>query len=137
MSMLEQLAGSLLNSALGGSQGGQSPLLGEVMNLINQEGGIGGLLAKFQSAGLGEHAASWVGTGTNQAINGDQLQSALGSDAVGQIAAKLGIDPGEAAGALAKLLPGVIDHLTPNGQVEGGDVLQQGLAALGGLFGSK
>lgn len=139
MSMLEQLAGSLLNGALGGTQnpGSGNPLLAAVTGLIEQQGGLAGLIAKFQASGLGDQAASWVSTGANLPIDADQLQSALGSDALAQIAGQLGINPGEASGSLAKLLPQVIDQLTPNGQVEGGDALQQGLSALGGLFGGK
>ena len=139
MSMLEQLAGSLLNGALGGAQntGGGNPLLAAVMGLIEQQGGLAGLIAKFQSSGLGDQAASWVSTGSNLPLNADQLQSALGSDTLAQLASQLGVNPGEASGSLAQLLPQVIDQLTPNGQIEGGDVLQQGLSALGGLFGNK
>lgn len=139
MSMLEQLAGGLLNGALGGTPNaeGSNPLLAAVMGLIQQQGGLAGLVAKFQSSGLGDQAASWVSTGANLPIDADQLQSALGSDTLAQIAGQLGINPGEASGSLAQLLPQVIDQLTPNGQVEGGDALQQGLSALGGLFGGK
>ena len=37
---------------------------------------------------------------------------------------------------VADLLPKVVDHLTPEGQVpQGGDLLSAGLSALGGLFG--
>lgn len=134
MSMLDQLAGSLLNSVTGGAQGSQNPLLGAVMGLIEQQGGLSGLISRFQSSGLGDQAASWVSTGTNLPINAEQLQAALGSEAVSRIASQLGVDASQASGSLADLLPTVIDKLTPNGQVEGGDVLQQGLAALGGLF---
>lgn len=134
MSMLDQLAGSLLNSVTGGAQGSQTPLLGAVMGLIEQQGGLSGLISRFQSSGLGDQAASWVSTGTNLPINAEQLQAALGSEAVSRIASQLGVDASQASGSLADLLPTVIDKLTPNGQVEGGDVLQQGLAALGGLF---
>lgn len=139
MSMLEQLAGNLLNGALGGAQGqgGGNPLLSAVMGLIEQQGGLGGLIAKFQSSGLGDQAASWVSTGANLPLNADQLQSALGSDTLAQIASQLGVNASDASGSLAQLLPQVVDQLTPNGQIEGGDALQQGLSALGGLFGSK
>lgn len=134
MSMLDQIAGSLLNSVTGGGQGTQNPLLGAVMGLIEQNGGLGGLISRFQSSGLGEHAASWVGTGTNVPVSADQLRAALGGDTISQISNQLGIDPSQASDSLANLLPQVIDKLTPNGQVEGGDALQKGLAALGALF---
>ena len=50
----------------------------------------------------------------------------LGSDAIGKIAAQLGLSHGEASGQLAQMLPEVISRLTPNGQAPagglGGDV---------------
>lgn len=97
---------------------------------------LGGLLGKFDQAGLGQQVASWVGTGANMPLSGDQIQSALGADAIGDIAGKLGMSTGDASGALANLLPGLIDQLTPDGQVAQGDALSKGLAGLAGkLFG--
>lgn len=136
MGLLDQVAGQVLGGLTGGG-GGQADLLKIVMSLIqNHEGGLGGLLGKFSQAGLGDQAASWVGTGANMPISGDQLQSALGADTIGDIASKLGMSHGDASGALANLLPGLIDQLTPQGQVTEGDALSQGLAGLAGkLFG--
>lgn len=136
MGLLDQLAGQVLGGLTGGG-GGQADLLKIMMSLIqNHEGGLGGLLDKFSQAGLGDQAASWVGTGANMPISGDQLQSALGADTIGDIASKLGMSHGDASGALANLLPGLIDQLTPQGQVTEGDALSQGLAGLAGkLFG--
>lgn len=80
------------------------------------EGGLGGLIGKFQQAGLGDAISSWIGGGPNQHISPDQMTSALGEDTISQIAAQLGLSQGEAAGQLSQLLPEVIDHLTPAGQ---------------------
>jgi uncharacterized protein YidB (DUF937 family) len=131
MGLLDQLAGQVL----GNMTGGQSNLMGMVLNLIqNQPGGLGGLLGKFQQAGLTEQAASWVGTGQNMPISGGQIEAALGSGAIGAIAGKLGMSHGDASGALANLLPGIIDQLTPQGQVTEGNALNQGLASLAKSF---
>lgn len=35
-------------------------------------------------------------------------------------------------GGLAQILPGVVDKLTPNGEVPSGDLMEQGLAMLKG-----
>jgi len=80
------------------------------------EGGLGGLIGKFQQAGLGDAISSWIGGGPNQHISPDQMTSALGEDTISQIAAQLGLSQGEAAGQLSQLLPEVIDHLTPAGR---------------------
>ncbi|TAM83011.1 MAG: DUF937 domain-containing protein [Acidobacteria bacterium] len=103
--------------------------------LTTQSGGLGGLVQAFQSKGLGDVVSSWVGTGQNLPISGEQIQSVLGSDTVQQLAAKAGVSPGAAQSALATVLPMVVDRLTPNGSVpEAGGLLSQGLNFLKGKF---
>ena len=122
-----------------GMLGNQPQLLQAASSLLGNDGehgGLSGLMEKFQQAGLGDVVASWVGTGANQPISGDQLSSVLGSDAVSGLAAKFGINPGDLAGQLSSVLPGLVDHLTPNGQApaaglgNGGDLM----GMLGGLL---
>jgi uncharacterized protein YidB (DUF937 family) len=137
MGLFSELAGDLLSGAVGGAQQqgqGQSPLLGVAMNLIQQNGGLPGLLSKFQQAGLGQHVESWVSSGANLPITPDQLHQVLGSGAIGQIASQLGLDHGQVAGGLAQLLPQLVNSLTPNGQVPANhaDLLSEGLALLAG-----
>lgn len=144
MGLLDGLAGQVLGSMFGGggqdgpdAQGGQgaAQLIQVIMSLLqNQQGGLGGLLQQFRQAGLGEQAASWVGTGENMPISGDQLQSALGSGQLADIASQLGMSQGQASGALASVLPQLIDQLTPNGQVTDQHNSLDGLAALAGKF---
>lgn len=139
MGLLDGLAGQVLGSVLGGGQqqGAQAPggaLLQVAMNLLQQPGGLAGLLQQFQNAGLGDAASSWVGTGQNAQIDGSQLSSALGSDTVAGIADQLGIPHHEAANGLAALLPQLIDHLTPQGQLPEGNSVSSGLAALASKF---
>src|SRR5215472_625947 len=81
------------------------------------EGGLGGLLQKFQSAGLGEAVSSWVGSGENQPVAPDALHGILGGDLVQEIAAKTGLPLQELLPQIAQHLPGLVDHLTPEGQV--------------------
>ncbi len=139
MGLLDQLAGQVLGNLTGGTGasqgGGQNMLLQLVLGMIqNQPGGLGGLLGKFQQAGLAEHAASWVGTGQNLSISGNQLEAALGANEIGNIAQQLGMSSGDASGALANLLPGLVDQLTPQGQVTEGNALNDGIAALAKSF---
>ena len=74
---------------------------------------------------------SWIGHGQNAPISADQLSQVLGPDAIGQIAAQLGLSHGEAARQLSQVLPQAVDRLTPNGPApdEGlgdvGDILAQ------------
>lgn len=139
MGLLDGIAGQVLGSVLGGgnqgAQGGAGAgqLIQVVMNMLqNQQGGLGGLLQQFQNAGLGDQAASWVGTGQNMPINGDQVTSALGSGTLSDIASQLGMSQGQASGALAGILPQLIDQLTPHGQVTEQHNSLDGLAALAG-----
>jgi uncharacterized protein YidB (DUF937 family) len=110
----------IAEQALGGAtpQGGNSAAIGAVMNLVNSyPGGVGGLVSAFEKNGLGGVASSWVSTGPNQQVSPQQVQSGLGNQAVQDVAAKLGVSPEIASGVVAQLLPHVINHLTPDGQV--------------------
>lgn len=116
----------VVGGLLGGDQTqGGNPLMGAVMGLIqNHPGGLQGLLGQFQEKGLGDQVASWIGTGQNQPIGGEQVRAALGPDQLQQLAGQLGLSHGEAAEGLAGLLPQVVDKLSPEGSLpEGGNVL--------------
>jgi uncharacterized protein YidB (DUF937 family) len=152
MGLFDAIAGQVLGSLTGGQNGtqtgqvggaaGQADILKLVMALMqNKEiGGLSGLINMFQSKGLGDVVSSWVGTGQNQAISGEQLQSALGSDTIASLAKQLGLSPDMLTGQLAQMLPQVVDKLTPDGQVPAdngmgaGDLLGGGLGSLGGLL---
>lgn len=134
MGLLNDLAGSVL----GGGGSSQNQLLDLVLNLVNNKetGGLAGLAKTFAEKGLGDAVSSWIGTGQNQPVSGDQITQALGSDQIADIAQKLGLGQQDAANGLAGLLPDVIDKLTPNGHVPDNDLLEQGLTMLKGkLFG--
>ena len=134
MGLLDSILGGAAGQVLGGAGGAQSNVLSAVMMLLQQNGGLGNVVAQFEQSGLGAQAASWVGTGANQSISGDQVTQVFGSGVIGQIASQLGMDHGQASGALAQLLPEVINHLTPQGQVtsQSGDMLSQALSMLRG-----
>src|SRR5690606_20802858 len=118
----------------GGSAGGGA--VGAVTDLIQSQGGVGGLIAGFTKNGLGDAAASWLGGGANHAIGADQISAVLGSGPIGDFAAKLGVSPAQAASTLAMLLPIVIDKLTPDGRADQADAkLTQLPGGLGDLIG--
>jgi len=117
---LMDLAGAMLS---GQRQGGG--LLEVVMGLVNEHGGLPGLIQKLQASGLGEQAKSWVGTGENLPVSPEQIQSLLGSGKLQALAGQLGMDHQEAASGLADLLPKAVDRMTPEGHLpaEGQDLL--------------
>jgi uncharacterized protein YidB (DUF937 family) len=125
MSLLD-LAGQLLG---GGQQGGNATLMSAVLQMVNNHpGGLPGLVSAFQQQGLGGVVSSWVGTGTNEAVAPQQVQNVVGDSQIEDVAAKLGISKEDASAKIAQLLPGIIDHLTPNGQVpsSGSNILELG-----------
>ena len=139
MGLFDSVAGGL-GQMLGGQQAqgaaGDNPMLQVVMGLMNNSGGLSGLLGKFQQGGLGDLVQSWVGTGSNLPISAEQIQQVLGSGALGDIASKLGIQPEQAAGELSQALPNVVDKLTPNGQLPAeGDLMATAQQMLGKLLG--
>lgn len=83
-------------------------------------GGLGDLIGRFTQGGLGDVIGSWIGRGQNLPISADQLSQVLGSDAISQIAAQLGVSHGEAAQQLSQVLPEAVDRLTPQGQAPSG-----------------
>ncbi|MGN6146440.1 YidB family protein [Mesorhizobium sp. 8] len=80
-------------------------------------GGLGGLLDRLKEAGHGNAADSWVGTGQNQPIDANDLGRALGPAVIREIAQRTGMDEQELLKQLSTALPGVVDKLTPGGQV--------------------
>jgi len=115
MGLLDNFENQALGAVLGGSS---NPMASGLLQMIqNQPGGLQGLVQSFHDKGLGAIASSWVGTGPNQPVSSDQIRQVLGSDQVKALAAKAGISSDMAGGAIAQLLPSIIDKLTPNGQV--------------------
>jgi uncharacterized protein YidB (DUF937 family) len=88
-----------------------------VNDLIEQHGGLQGIVRQMESQGLGATVQSWVGTGANQAISAAQVHQAFGPEVIQQLAAKAGVSPQELAAKLSAVLPQAIDKLTPNGIV--------------------
>jgi uncharacterized protein YidB (DUF937 family) len=105
----------LLDGLVGGAVGAE--MVSVVNGFIERHGGVKGLVDQFEKQGLGPTVQSWVGTGENKPITPDQVQHALGTDTLQQLAAKLGIDPNEMAAKLSEFLPKAVDKLTPDGRV--------------------
>lgn len=108
----QQVIGGLLKQFGGGSN---NALLAAAMSLVQQQGGLEGLLQKFQAGGLGDVVQSWVGTGANAPISGDQLEQVLGHDSLAQVASQVGVAPTQARDGLAAVLPELVNQFTPGG----------------------
>jgi len=132
MGFLDGIERKAIDSVLGSSS---SPLAQQVLEMIhNHPGGLAGLVQSFHQNGLGEIVTSWVGTGQNQPISADQLQSVLGNEKVQELAARAGVPADVASSKLAQYLPMIIDRLTPNGQLpQSGDLMEMGESLLASL----
>lgn len=132
MGLMDELAGQVFG---GGAQSGGSQAIGAILEMLNsRSGGLQGMAQQFQRGGMGDIISSWIGTGQNLPITADQVQQVLGSDAVQQLAAKLGVSPEVASSHLAQWLPTIVDHLTPGGVAPQGDLMSQGMNLLKGLL---
>ena len=95
----------------GAMPGTQGPMQGGLL------GGLGGLIERFQQNGLGGVVNSWVGTGPNQPISPQQVHQGLGADIIDELATRSGMPRDQLIAELSRVLPGVVDKLTPQGRV--------------------
>jgi uncharacterized protein YidB (DUF937 family) len=71
----------------------------------------------LNQGGLREAANSWVGTGPNAPVQPGQLGGALGQKTVSDLARQAGLSEDELLTQLSRVLPGLVDKLTPNGRL--------------------
>jgi uncharacterized protein YidB (DUF937 family) len=117
MGLLDGILDNLVHGATGSVPASRNPLVHLALMVLQQNGGLQGLLARLQQGGLGAAGQSWVGTGPNQPIDADALTTILGHGQLGALAQSLGLTPDDAASGLARILPDVVDRMTPQGHV--------------------
>ena len=131
-SLLQQVKGELS----GGTEQ-QHRIASSLITQLSSGGGLASLVQSFTASGLGQQVKSWIGTGANLPVTAQQIQQALGSDRIRQLATEHGIDPQQISAHLAQILPVVVDKLTPNGQVQGASVVDGLKSVLGGVLPTK
>jgi uncharacterized protein YidB (DUF937 family) len=102
--------GGLLKGALGGVLAG-----GAAGNTLSS--GLNDLLKQFQQSGQGDIASSWIGTGPNKTISPDDLAKVIGDERINSLAAHTGMSRDELLAGLSRVLPQIVDHLTPEGRL--------------------
>ena len=133
MGLLDQVLGSLTGQPSGGQR--SNALLDLATALIQgHHGGLAGLVQQFTDAGLGREASSWVGTGHNLPLSAEQLSQVFGQGNVRTLGEQFNLSSESASAGLASLLPALIDHLTPKGQVDSETPLTASISALRGRF---
>ncbi|MBI6273314.1 DUF937 domain-containing protein [Proteus mirabilis] len=109
MSLFNQIA-----SLLGGEKINQFKT---VLEWVETQGGIEGLVKQFNSAGLSELIQSWISTGSNLPINAEQIVQIFSSPVINELAAKINMNTAEASDMAAQYLPKLVDKLTPEGVI--------------------
>ena len=139
--------GGGMGSMLGGGLGAMLPaLLPAVLGMLGgqtgaNQSGLHQLVDTMHAKGMGEVAQSWVGTGANQPITAAQFEQLLTPEQLAQLAASSGLPKDQVSQGVAAVLPDVVNHLTPTGELPDHaqvrattDQLQ---TALTGLLGGK
>jgi uncharacterized protein YidB (DUF937 family) len=122
-----------------GKLGGQAGQQGGLDNIQSLFGGNGlqGIISQLTSAGLGQQVQSWVGTGENQKVSGQQIQQAMDPAALQQMSRQTGMPADQISDHVAQALPHLVDQVTPDGEIPSRDPLSQGVSALRGMSGSR
>ncbi len=109
---------ALVKKVTGGSQGTHGTL-SSLMGMFGGQdhGGFNNLISSLTNGALADQVKSWIGTGSNQQVSGQQVADALGSDKIDQLAQSTGLSQTEVADHLAQQLPSVVDNLTPDGRL--------------------
>lgn len=119
----------------GGVIGQGAVLFEEVGKMITQAGGVSGLARQFQQKGLGDMMAGWIGTGANPSISEEELAHVLGQDTIRLIASNVGLTEQQTTEGVSKLLPVLVDKLTPSGNIVTDQVeMENDLTALKSKF---
>jgi len=139
MALGSMLAGALRNRGTPqGTPGGGHPyanptalmvmLLPLAMRWVQNNGGVGSVLDRFKQQGFGRQAQSWVASSDNQPIDEGAVTQVVGASELQQMAQRLGVPQEQVAQAFAEIMPQMVDHLSPQGELpkQADEVLDEG-----------
>ncbi|HHR6079558.1 TPA: YidB family protein [Providencia alcalifaciens] len=86
-----------------------------VIDWVEKQGGLSGVVDKFNTEGLGGIVSSWIAEGENLPVNASQLMQVFGNSEIQELAQRVGLDPQQATDMVAKYLPTIVDSASPNG----------------------
>jgi len=118
-----------ITAKLGGQQG-QEGGLASLQKLFSSNGGLKGMTSKLTNGGLGQQVQSWVGTGDNKPVSGQQMQQVMDPGQVHAVAKQAGMSDEEACDHLARAMPEMVNQATPQGKVPETDPFAKGLDSL-------
>lgn len=114
MGILDSIVGAVANVAF---KSGNPAQLQAVWSWVQQQGGLTAIVQKFQQSGLGNILSSWLSNSENKSVSAADIQSAFSQPELQSLATNLKTDLQSASGLLAKILPEVIDKLSPKGEI--------------------
>ena len=88
-----------------------------VIDWVEKQGGLAGVVDKFNTEGLGGIVSSWISEGENLPVDASQLMQVFGDSGIQELAQRVGLDPQQATDMVAKYLPTLVDSSTPNGEL--------------------
>ena len=136
--------GGILGSVLGGQNSSRSSALmlivvPMVLSWIQRNGGLSGALDKLRGHGLADQTQSWVGQDANQEIDASHVQNLFDEQEIKQVAEQANTSPEQVYGAIASVLPEVVNSLTPQGEKsdhnQANNEIGNVLGSLGSLLG--
>jgi uncharacterized protein YidB (DUF937 family) len=131
--LFDEFAKQMANAAQTFTEGNTPELARGFLDLLQDRGGLDGLVRRFQEQGLGDVIASWVSTGANQPITAEQLARVLDPEQLRELSRQAGIAVSRLPEALAALVPTLVDRLTPEGEMPGPyQLLRMALSVLRG-----
>lgn len=120
-----------ITTKLGGQQG-QEGGIASLQKMMNSSGGLHGLTQKLQQGGLGKQVQSWIGSGQNQQVSGEQVHQAMDPQQMQQMSQQSGMSDEETCDCVAQALPHMVNNATPQGQMPAPeqDPLSKGISGL-------
>lgn len=118
MGLLDNIVSGVMKSVLTEGESGAMPDVLSRLLAGTDLGSVRGLLEQLQQGGLDRQVASWLGNGSNLPISVDELRQSLGDGQLRQLAKAAGLPIDELLAALSQQLPGAVDQMSPQGELE-------------------
>lgn len=113
-----------------GGQNGEEGGLASLQRMFASNGGLSGMTSKLSNSGMGKQVQSWIGTGENQPVSGQQMQQAMDPNELHSMAEQAGMSDEEASEQLAQAVPQMVNQATPEGQIPQQDPFAKGLDSI-------
>lgn len=126
MGLIDSILGSILGggaatSSKGSMAGPSGGILKSVLSMLPLGGGLASLMQLFQQKGMSDVFSSWVSTGQNKPVTGQQLTEVFGEEKIASMAQEMGVSPEECSTQLSEHLPELVDKMTPTGNLPSDD----------------